>query len=90
MKQRYHAIIKPDQNGCFVGWVEEIPGALTHGRTLDECRGRLRAALELMIETHRDEARQGLDESCIQDTIEVDVPEAAEAHFASAGSSQYA
>jgi hypothetical protein len=28
-----------------------------------------------MIETHRDEARQGLDGSCIQDTIEVDVPE---------------
>jgi len=75
MKQRYHTIIKPDHNGWFVGWVEEIPGALTHGRTLDECRERLRAALELMIETHRDEARQGLDRSCIQDTIEVEVPE---------------
>jgi predicted RNase H-like HicB family nuclease len=87
MKQRYHTIIKPDQNGCFVGWVEEIPGALTHGRTLDECRERLRAALELMIETHRDEARQGLDRSCIQDTIEVDVPES-EAQFATAA--QYA
>ena len=81
MKQRYHTSIKPDHNGCFVGWVEEIPGALTHGRTLDECRERLRAALELMIETHRDEARQGLDPSCIQDTIEVDVPEC-DAHLA--------
>jgi predicted RNase H-like HicB family nuclease len=75
MKQRYHTIIKPDQHGSFVGWVEEVPGALTHGRSLDECRERLRAALELMLETHRDEARQGLDRSCIQDTIEVEVPE---------------
>ena len=75
MKQRYHTIIKPDVNGSFVGWVEEIPGALTHGRSLDECRERLRAALELMLETHRDEARQGLDKSCILESIEIDVPE---------------
>jgi predicted RNase H-like HicB family nuclease len=75
MKQRYHTIIKPDVNGSFVGWVEEIPGALTHGRSLAECRERLREALALMLETHRDEARQGLDPSCIQEAIEIDVPE---------------
>ena len=93
MKQRYHTIIKPDQNGCYVGWVEEIPGALTHGRTIGECRDRLREALELMIETHRDEARIGLDPSCIQDTIEVEIPEH-EAQLTSArasgATSQYA
>ena len=75
MKQRYHTIIKPDVNGSFVGWVEEIPGALTHGRSLDECRENLRAALQLMLDTHRDEARQALDDSCIQEAIEVDAPE---------------
>jgi predicted RNase H-like HicB family nuclease len=86
MKQRYHTIIKPDVNGSFVGWVEEIPGALTHGRSLDECRDRLRSALRLMLETHRDEARQGLDDSCILEAIEVEVPDALEfdaPHFAS-------
>lgn len=75
MKQCYHTIIKPDHNGSFVGWVEEIPGALTHGKSLDECRERLRAALQLMLETHRDQARQALDQSCIQEAIEIDVPE---------------
>jgi predicted RNase H-like HicB family nuclease len=75
MKQCYHTIIKPDHNGSFVGWVEEIPGALTYGRNLDECRERLRAALQLMVETHRDQARQALDQSCIQEAIEIDVPE---------------
>lgn len=75
MKQRYHTIIKPDSNGSFVGWVEEIPGALTHGRSLDEFREKLRAALQLMLETHRDEARQGLDTSCMQEEIEVELPE---------------
>lgn len=73
MKQRYHTIIKLESTGMYVGWVEEIPGALTHGRTLDECRRKLRDALRLMIETHRDEARLALDPSCIQESIEIDL-----------------
>lgn len=75
MKQRYHTIIKPQRTGWFVGWVEEIPGTITHGRSLDECRSNLREALQLMIETHRDEARQALDPSCIQEAIEIDISE---------------
>jgi predicted RNase H-like HicB family nuclease len=75
MKQRYHTIIKPEPNGWFVGWVEEIPGTITQGRSLDECRRNLRDSLELMVETHRDEARQGLDPTCIQEAIEIDVME---------------
>jgi predicted RNase H-like HicB family nuclease len=75
MKQQYHTIIKPESNGWFVGWVEEIPGTITHGRSLDECRDNLRDALQLMLETHRDEARLALDPSCIEETMDVDVPD---------------
>jgi predicted RNase H-like HicB family nuclease len=75
MKQRYHTIIKPERNGWFVGWVEEIPGTITHGKSLDECRRNLKDSLQLMLETHRDEARMGLDASCIQESIEIDVIE---------------
>jgi predicted RNase H-like HicB family nuclease len=78
MKQRYHTIIKPERNGWFVGWVEEIPGTITQGKSLDECRRNLKDALELMIETHRDEARLGLDPSCIQEAIEIDTMETIE------------
>jgi len=82
MKQRYHTIIRPEANGWFVGWVEEIPGTITQARSLDECRRALRDALELMVETHREEARLGLDPSCIQEAIEIDVmePQAEAAH----------
>jgi predicted RNase H-like HicB family nuclease len=75
MKQRFHTIFKPGRTGHFVGWVEEVPGAITHGRTLRECRRNLRSALWLMIQTHRDEARLAVDRNCIQDVIEIDVPE---------------
>jgi len=77
MKQCYHTIIKPEPNGWFVGWVEEIPGAISQGRSLDECRHNLRESLQLLVETHRDEARIGLDPSCIEESIEIDVPEPA-------------
>ena len=75
MRQRYHTIIKPRSDGRFVGWVEEIPGTITQGQTLNECRQRLRDALELMVETHRQEARLGLSDRCIQEYIEIDVAE---------------
>ena len=81
MKQRYHTIIKPEPNGWFVGWVEEIPGTITQGKSLHECRENLRDALQLMVETHRDEARQGLDSSCIQGSIEIDVETELQRHF---------
>jgi predicted RNase H-like HicB family nuclease len=75
MTQRYHSIIKRERNGMFVGWVEEVPGTISRGCNLDECRAKLREALALMIETHRDEARLALDANCIVEPIEVEMPE---------------
>jgi predicted RNase H-like HicB family nuclease len=75
MKQRFHTIIKPEANGWFVGWVEEIPGTISSGKTLSECRRNLRDALELMVQTHREEARVCLDASCICESIEIDFQE---------------
>lgn len=55
-----------------MGWVEEIPGTLTAGHTLDECRRNLRDALVLMVQVHRDEARIAMDSSCIEEPIEIE------------------
>jgi predicted RNase H-like HicB family nuclease len=77
MTQRYHTIIRPEPTGFFVGWVEEIPGTITHGRSLAECRRYLRDSLQLMLETHRHEARLALNPACIEEAIEIEVTEAA-------------
>jgi predicted RNase H-like HicB family nuclease len=82
MKQRYHTIIRPERNGWFVGWVEEVPGTITQGRTLEECRRNLREALQLMLETYRDEARLALRPECLLESIEIDLQEPPP-HFAS-------
>jgi predicted RNase H-like HicB family nuclease len=81
VRQRYHTIIKPQADGWFVGWVEEIPGTITQGKSLEECRQRLRDSLELMLETHRQEARLGLNARCIQECIEIDVSDPASLAF---------
>lgn len=75
MKQHFHTIIKPRRDGWFVGWVEEIPGTLSAARSLDECRDKLRDALQLILEAHRDEARLPLDRTCILGTLEVEMDE---------------
>ena len=75
MRQRYHTIIRPESNGWYVGWVEEVPGTITHGHNLAECRRNLKDALLLMVETRRDEARRAMDSNCIVESIEIDVDE---------------
>ena len=34
----------------WVAWTDDLPGALTQGRTLDEARENLKDAIELMLE----------------------------------------
>lgn len=38
----------------WLGYVEELPGANTQGKTLDEVRENLREAVQLIIEVNRE------------------------------------
>ena len=42
----------------WIGFVEELPGANTQGKTLDETRENLQEAAELMLEANRELARR--------------------------------
>ena len=57
MVNRYTAVF--EQIGeWWIGYVEELPGANTQGRTLDEVRENLKEAVRLILETNRDLARR--------------------------------
>lgn len=43
----------------WVGYVEEVPGANTQGRTLEEARENLKEAVQLVLEANRELAREG-------------------------------
>ncbi len=41
-------------HGGFIGYVEELPGANTQGKTLGEARENLREAVELILLANRE------------------------------------
>ena len=52
MKQQFTAVYKKSGK-CYLGWVEELSGVNTQGRTLDETRKNLEEALGLVLEVNR-------------------------------------
>jgi predicted RNase H-like HicB family nuclease len=60
--------------GGYVGFVEELPGANTQGRTLREIRSNLREAVALVLEANRTLAEESVGrEKVIREQLEIDV-----------------
>ena len=57
MENRFTAVFEQDE-GWWIGYVEELPGANTQGRTLEEARENLKEAVRLIIEANRELARR--------------------------------
>jgi predicted RNase H-like HicB family nuclease len=55
MKRSFYAIIKQD-DGWWIGWVEEIPGVNSQGKTRVELLKNLRSALKEALEFNREDA----------------------------------
>jgi predicted RNase H-like HicB family nuclease len=49
MNGEFTAIIEQD-DGWYIGYCPEVPGANGQGRTVDECRANLSAAIETLLE----------------------------------------
>jgi predicted RNase H-like HicB family nuclease len=52
MENRFTAVFQ-QEGKWWIGYVEELPGANTQGRTLDEARQNLKEAVALIIEANR-------------------------------------
>ncbi|MBV9278665.1 MAG: type II toxin-antitoxin system HicB family antitoxin [Chloroflexi bacterium] len=57
---RFTAVFEQDGD-WWVGYVEELPGANTQGRTLEEARENLREAVQLVLEVNRELARRAAE-----------------------------
>ncbi|MEA2239805.1 MAG: hypothetical protein QOC81_4529 [Thermoanaerobaculia bacterium] len=57
----FTAVFQEAEEGGYIAFVEELPGANTQGETLDEARENLREAIELILATNRRLALQDLD-----------------------------
>lgn len=56
MKANYTAVVQQDGE-WWIGWVEEIPGVNSQGKTREELLDNLHDALEEALEMNRNEAR---------------------------------
>jgi predicted RNase H-like HicB family nuclease len=57
MQFQFTAVFRRVPEG-FIAFVEELPGANTQGRTLEEARANLREAVALLVEANRAMAQE--------------------------------
>lgn len=51
---KFTAIIEHGENGWFVGQIEEVPAAISQGKTIKELKGNLLDALKLILDTNKE------------------------------------
>ena len=71
MKAEFTAIIEPVPEGGYWAMCPEIPGANGQGETIEEAKGSLREAIELILEDRREDILRGLPEDAIREKVEV-------------------
>jgi len=60
--------------GWYIGYVEELPGANTQGKTLDEARENLGDAIEMILISNRELAERDLSgKNVIREEIDVNL-----------------
>ncbi len=70
MRNEFTEIIERDGN-WFVSWSPEVPGANGQGRTVEECRASLIAAIRLILEDRREDGLRGIPPEAIQGIVTV-------------------
>ncbi len=58
MSTTYTAIFAEDE-GWITAWVEELPGAISQERTIEDARESLKEAIQLILESRRAHAADG-------------------------------
>ena len=62
MKLKFTAIFQQVPGG-YVAFVEELPGANTQGKTLEEARANLEEAVRMVLEENRELAEESLKDA---------------------------
>ena len=60
------AIFEKAEEGGYIGYVAELPGANTQGETIEETRWNLKEAVSLLLECYRDEAQTRMSRSRVR------------------------
>jgi predicted RNase H-like HicB family nuclease len=69
---QFTAVFRKVREG-YIGFVEELPGANTQGKTLRETRSNLKAAVRLVLEANRTLAEESATDEDVREPIEINL-----------------
>jgi predicted RNase H-like HicB family nuclease len=72
IKRDYTVVYQEVEDGWVMASVPEIPGAVTQGRDLEEARSMIKEAVELLLESYRENAARESTSTAIWETLTVD------------------
>ena len=63
-------IIERDE-GWYIGYCPEIPGANGQGKTIEECKRNLADAIAVILADRREVARRGLPADAVEEIVRI-------------------
>jgi predicted RNase H-like HicB family nuclease len=70
MHNEFTAIIEKDED-WYIAYCPEVQGANGQGKTIEDCKANLAAAISLILDDRRRDAMRGLPEDAISEVIAV-------------------
>lgn len=74
MKHEYSVVYQVVEDGWIMASVPELPGAVTQGRDMDEARAMIKEAVELLLESYRDNAAKDAPGNAVWEMLTIDAP----------------
>ncbi|MGH9421846.1 MAG: type II toxin-antitoxin system HicB family antitoxin [Thermoanaerobaculia bacterium] len=59
----FTVVFEEAEKGGYCVFVEELPGAISQGETIEEARENIKEAIQLILEVNRERALEGVDNS---------------------------
>jgi predicted RNase H-like HicB family nuclease len=73
VKREYKVLYQPIEDGWIMATAPDLPGAVTQGRNLSEARKMIKEAVELLLQSYRENAAKDASGNAIWETLTVDV-----------------
>lgn len=74
LRHEFNVVYTPLEDGWYMAAVPELPGAVTQGHGLEDARSMIREAVELLLESYRENAAKDAPGNAVWETLTVDVP----------------
>ena len=73
MRHDYTVVYQLIEDGWIMATVPELPGAVTQGATLEEARANIKDAVELLLQSYREDAIRQAPAGAIVEQLVVDL-----------------